>query len=103
MSGSPLIRRHWPYRFAVRRLLRGDGNQLAATILDAAANNLVILTLGVERNARPDTGIVGDIGRAYRIGQRFRIGRTGTLVSVGCNQQGLERINLVGVEIDTRE
>src|ERR1700722_11187566 len=47
MSGAALIRRHRPYRLAVCHLFRRDSDQLAAAVLDAAADDLVVLALGI--------------------------------------------------------
>ena len=66
----------------------------------AAVLELVVLALGVELDARTDADIVGDVGRADRVGERLRVGRAGALVGVGRDQQRLEREDVVGVQVD---
>ena len=95
-----LIRRQRPLRLRVGRILRRQSHDLAADILHGAVLHLVVLSLGVELDAGSDAGIVGDVGGADRVGQRLGVGRTGTLVGIGGDQQRLEGEDVVGVEID---
>src|SRR6266567_7900277 len=55
--------------------LRRDRHQLAAAVLDGGVLELVVLPLGVERDARTGRDVLRDVGRADRVGQRLRIGR----------------------------
>src|SRR6267154_1646749 len=60
--------------------LRRDRYQLAAAVLDGGVLELVVLPLGVERDARTGRDVVGNVGCANSVGERLRIGRAGALV-----------------------
>ena len=80
--------------------MRRHHHELAAAVLDRAVLDLVVLAFGIELDAGADADIVGDIGGADGVGQRLRIGRTGALIGVGGDQQRLERVDVIGVQID---
>src|ERR1039458_4191042 len=71
-SGALVVGLQRPFRVAVGRFLRRDGNELAAAVLDAAALDLVVLALGVELDAGADADIVLDVGLADGVGERLR-------------------------------
>src|SRR5580704_1924630 len=94
------IVRQRPRRSAVGNSRRRKGHKFAAAVLNCGNVELVVLSLAVEVNTRSDAGIVGDVGGADGLRQRFGIGGAGALVGVGRNQQRLERKDMIGTEVD---
>ena len=90
----------WPLRFAVGNILWRHCHQPAAAVLNSGNPDLVVLTLGVELDARSDADIVGDVGGADGVGQRLGISRTGALIGVGGDEQCLEREDVIGAQVD---
>src|SRR4051794_25708683 len=91
---------HRPFGLGVGRPLRRHRDELAAAVLNGGVFQLNVLTLRIERDAWPSADIFRDVGRADGVGQGFRVGRLGALVSVSSNEQRLECIDVVGVHVD---
>ena len=101
-SAALVVWRHRPLDFGIGRDFRRHRDEFAAAILDRRVLQLVVLAFFVELNAGTGADVVGDVGLANGVGQRFGIGRARALECVSRNQQRLKRIDLVGVEIDPR-
>src|SRR5258708_13538698 len=76
-----VVSRDGPFGGGIGCALRRDRHQLAAAVLDGGVLELVVLPLGVERDARTGRDIVDDVGRTDPAGHRLRIAPAPPLVA----------------------
>src|SRR5437773_12331555 len=80
LSTAPVVGRHRQFGLGVGCGFGGECDKFAASVLNRGVLELVVLALLVELDAGTDADVVGDVGRADRVGERLRVARARALV-----------------------